>query len=396
MKAFDLIIYGATGFTGGLCVDYIKKNYPDVNFAIAGRNENKLRAISEKYNKPIDYFTVESTDKNGLALLAASASVILNTAGPFYKYGSLVVESCVKENTHYIDITGESFWVREQIEKHHEEAAKRGVRIINACGFDSIPSDIGVFFAVNSVKEKIKKVSGFHSWKGEASGGTIETMFTSVEAKSAKGGFGRFSLNPQNTVSKHQADNTSDKVSVKKIKHLNGYTGPFVMALPNTRTVRRSAALSKETGKYYGKDFVYTEGAYYSKLSSALKVTLMTLFLGLIIFSPFRSFFRPLFRKPGQGPSKAVMDSGFFKTRFLVETDERVRAFMVSASGDPGYKMTSRMACESALCLILENPDSLPGGKNFGGVITPSIGLGDVLVQRLKKIGVTFNEIMLD
>jgi len=90
------------------------------------------------------------------------------------------------------------------------------------------------------------------------------------------------------------------------------------------------------------------------------------------------------------------MDSGFFKTRFLVETDERVRAFMVSASGDPGYKMTSRMACESALCLILENPDSLPGGKNFGGVITPSIGLGDVLVQRLKKIGVTFNEIMLD
>ena len=102
----------------------------------------------------------------------------------------------------------------------------------------------------------------FHSWKGEASGGTIETMFTSMEAKSAKGGFGRFSLNPKNTVSKHQLDNTSDRVSVKKIKYLNGYTGPFVMALPNTRTVRRSAALSKETGKYYGKDFVYSEGPH--------------------------------------------------------------------------------------------------------------------------------------
>lgn len=395
MKNFDLIIYGATGFTGKLCVDYIKNNYPEVNFAIAGRNINKLKSISEKYNNSIKCFEVESSDKSGMKKLASETRVILNTAGPFYKYGSLVVESCVEEKTHYVDITGESFWVRDLIEKHHENAQSGGVRIINACGFDSVPSDIGVFFSVNNTNEQIKKISGFHSWKGEASGGTIETMFTSMEAKSAKGGFGRFSLNPKNTVSKHQLDNTSDRVSVKKIKYLNGYTGPFVMALPNTRTVRRSAALSKETGKYYGKDFVYSEGAYYSKLSSAWKVTLMTLVLGLIIFSPLRNLFRPLFRKPGQGPSKAVMDSGFFKTRFLVETEKGVKAFMISASGDPGYKMTSRMACESALCLILENPDSLPGGKNFGGVVTPSIGLGNTLIKRLKKIGVGFDEIIL-
>ena len=168
------------------------------------------------------------------------------------------------------------------------------------------------------------------------------------------------------------------------------------MALPNTRVVRRSAALSKFTGKYYGDDFVYSEGAYYSKKGAARKVTFMTLALGLIIVSPLRKLLRGFFRKPGEGPSQEAMDSGFFKSRFLIETQDGFRAFSMSSSGDPGYKMTSRMACESALCLAVENPASLPGGEGFGGLLTPSVGLGNVLINRLKNIGVSFKEISLN
>ena len=123
---------------------------------------------------------------------------------------------------------------------------------------------------------------------------------------------------------------------------------------------------------------------------------MMTMTIGLIILSPLRKLLRPLFRKPGQGPSQKAMDSGFFKSRFLVKLKDGFRAFSMSSSGDPGYKMTSRMACESALCLALEDPSVLPGGKDFGGFLTPSIGLGNVLIKRLKNIGVTFKEIPIN
>ena len=201
---------------------------------------------------------------------------------------------------------------------------------------------------------------------------------------------------PKNSVNESQKKRTNDKIKIQEIPHLGGWTGPFVMALPNTRVVRRSAALSKVVGKYYGDDFIYSEGAYYSKKSAARKVSFMTLVLGLIIVSPLRKLLRGFFRKPGEGPSQEAMDSGFFKSRFLVETNSGFRAFSMYSSGDPGYKMTSRMACESAMCLAVENPNDLPGGEGFGGLLTPSAGLGNVLIKRLKNIGVSFEEISLE
>ena len=150
--------------------------------------------------------------------MCKKADVILTTAGPYHKYGSLLLGACVENGCHYVDITGESFWVKEQIEKHHAEAEAKNLRIINACGFDSIPSDIGVFFAVNSVKGEVLSVQGFHSWKGEASGGTIETMFSSADAKPVKGGMGKFSLNPKNSVSEEQKKNTNDKIKIHQVK----------------------------------------------------------------------------------------------------------------------------------------------------------------------------------
>ena len=395
-RKYKIVIFGATGFTGELCAKFMSEKYSDIPIAIAGRSLEKLEKIKNKHGLPFPIIVADAFDVNALEKMCKDTEVILSTAGPYHKYGSDLLGACVKNGCHYVDITGESFWIKDMIEKHHEEASNKGVRIINACGFDSAPSDLGVFYAVNQVAGSVKSVQCFQAWKGEASGGTMETMFSSMDAKLAKGGLGKFSLNPKNSISENQKKKTSDKITVQKIPHLGGWTGPFVMALPNTRVVRRSAALSKFTGKYYGDDFVYSEGAYYSKKGAARKVTFMTLALGLIIVSPLRKLLMGLFRKPGEGPSQEAMDSGFFKSRFLIETKDGFRAFSMSSSGDPGYKMTSRMACESALCLAVENPASLPGGEGFGGLLTPSVGLGNVLINRLKNIGVSFKEISLN
>ena len=395
-RKYKIVIFGATGFTGELCAKFMSEKYSDIPIAIAGRSLEKLEKIKNKHGLPFPIIVADAFDVNALEKMCKDTEVVLSTAGPYHKYGSDLLGACVKSGCHYVDITGESFWIKDMIEKHHKEASNKGVRIINACGFDSAPSDLGVFYAVNQVAGSVKSVQCFQAWKGEASGGTMETMFSSMDAKLAKGGLGKFSLNPKNSISENQKKKTSDKIKVQKIPHLGGWTGPFVMALPNTRVVRRSAALSRFTGKYYGDDFVYSEGAYYSKKGAARKVTFMTLALGLIIVSPLRKLLRGFFRKPGEGPSQEAMDSGFFKSRFLIETKDGFRAFSMSSSGDPGYKMTSRMACESALCLAVENPASLPGGEGFGGLLTPSIGLGNVLINRLKNIGVSFKEISLN
>ena len=395
-RKYKIVIFGATGFTGELCAKFMSEKYSDIPIAIAGRSLEKLEKIKNKHGLPFPIIVADAFDVNALEKMCKDTEVVLSTAGPYHKYGSDLLGACVKNGCHYVDITGESFWIKDMIEKHHKEASNKGVRIINACGFDSAPSDLGVFYAVNQVAGSVKSVQCFQAWKGEASGGTMETMFSSMDAKLAKGGLGKFSLNPKNSISENQKKKTSDKITVQKIPHLGGWTGPFVMALPNTRVVRRSAALSRFTGKYYGDDFVYSEGAYYSKKGAARKVTFMTLALGLIIVSPLRKLLRGLFRKPGEGPSQEAMDSGFFKSRFLIETQDGFRAFSMSSSGDPGYKMTSRMACESALCLAIENPASLPGGEGFGGLLTPSVGLGNVLINRLKNIGVSFKEISLN
>ena len=395
-KKYKIVIFGATGFTGELCAKFMSERYSEIPMAIAGRSQEKLEKIKAKHSLSFPIIVADAFDVDALDKMCKDAEVVLSTAGPYHKYGSDLLGACVKNGCHYVDITGESFWIKDMIEKHHTEAGEKGLRIINACGFDSAPSDLGVFYAINQIVGNVKSVQCFQAWKGEASGGTMETMFSSMDAKLAKGGLGKFSLNPENSISENQKKNTSDKIKVQKIPHLGGWTGPFVMALPNTRVVRRSAALSKSVGKYYGDDFVYSEGAYYSKRGAARKVTFMTIALGLIIVSPLRKLLRGFFRKPGEGPSQEAMDSGFFKSRFLVETQEGFRAFSMSSSGDPGYKMTSRMACESALCLAVENPEELPGGVGFGGLLTPSIGLGNVLIKRLKNIGVAFKEIPLN
>ena len=389
-KKLDIVVYGATGFTGSLCVKYLKENYPGIQIAIGGRNQKKLQSVLDKYSLDCKIFVADGDDSAALDKITSATKVVLSTAGPFHRYGSKMVASCVKNSTHYVDITGENFWVREMIAKHHEEAKQKGVRIIPACGYDSIPSDLGVFFAAKSFGSPIKSISSYHAMKGEASGGTIETMFAIGGLKLDRSAFGAFALNPKNSITETQKKLTSDKVSVQKNKTLKAWTGPFVMAMANARVVRRGAALLAEDNNGYGKDFVYKESAYYPKKRSAYITTFMLAVMGVVIITPLRKIVRPLLKQPGRGPSQKVMDGGFFKCKFLVTgEDGSEKIYSMKGSGDPGYKVTSKFVCESALSL-LGDQRNLPGGSDYGGILTSSSGLGHVLIDRLKNAGIVF------
>jgi short subunit dehydrogenase-like uncharacterized protein len=385
-KKLDIVVYGSTGFTGNLCVKYLKENYPDIKFAIGGRNKEKLRAVSDKYSLGCKIFVADGDDSKALDKITGETKVVLSTAGPFHRYGSKMVASCVKNNAHYVDITGENFWVRKMIAKHHEKAKQKGVRIVPACGYDSIPSDLGVFFSATSFGGPVRSIFSYHTMKGGASGGTIETMFAISDLKLERSSFGAFALNPKNSVTDIQKKFTSDKVSVEKNKTIKAWTGPFIMAMANTRVVRRGAALLAENNNGYGENFIYKESAYYSKKRSAYITSLM----GFVIVTPLRKIVRPFLKQPGQGPSQKVMDGGFFKCKFVVTGENgSQKIYSMRGDGDPGYKVTSKFVCESALCL-LGNHENLPGGSGYGGILTSSSGLGEVLINRLKNVGIVF------
>jgi short subunit dehydrogenase-like uncharacterized protein len=392
-KKLDVIIYGATGFTGSLCVKYFKTKYPEIKWGIAGRNKNKLKGLHKFQSLDCEIFIADAYDSYALDKLTERTKVLLSTVGPFYRYGTKVVESCVKNRTHYVDITGETFWIKEIILKFHQEAKDKSVRIIPSCGFDSIPSDLGSLFSSRNCENNVRSIYSFYKWKGEASGGSIETLFSSNKTKIKESFLNCFSLNPKNSVSDIQKKQTSDKVKVRKNNYIDSWIGPFIMGSTNASIVRRSAALLDKEGRGYGKNFIYKEHAYFSSKWSAY---ISTILLGLFIFSvftPAKKVIRFFLRKPGEGPSQKVMDEGFFKGKFLVtEENNNKTIFEVYGKGDPGYKLTSMFVCESAISLLEDEVD-LPGGKGYGGILTPSSGLGQILINRLINEGISFRKI---
>ena len=389
-KNIDIVIYGATGFTGQLCVKYFQSLDLDIKWAIAGRNLVKLEDVASKFSTNVEILVADSDDEKALKDLCSRSKVVLSTAGPFHRYGSKLVAACIENDTHYVDITGENFWVKGLIEKHHIEAARRGIRIIPSCGFDSIPSDIGTFFAVKSTNKPIKRVDSFHSWKGEASGGTIETMFAMGDLNLGKEIRDPFLLNPEGSYTSEQKELSSDIFSISKNKDLNAWSGPFIMAGANTRVVRRSEALLTQRQESYGNNFVYQEHSFHKSLGKAFSSALGLGLLGLTLVSPLRKIVRSLLRKPGEGPSLEVQENGWFDCKYLVESEDGQKSlYRMFGKGDPGYKVTSKFVAECALSL-LEDPETLPGGSEYGGVLTSASGLGNILINRLKNADIHF------
>ena len=389
-KDIDIIIYGATGFTGKLCVKYFQSLNTTVNWAMAGRNLIKLEKVAKENQTNVEILIADSDDEKALDNLTSRARVILSTTGPFHRYGSKLVASCIKNHTHYVDITGENFWVKGLIEKHHKEASAKGIRIIPSCGFDSIPSDLGTFFAAKALSQPIKRIESFHSYQGGASGGTLETMFSMGELDLGDDLTDPFLLNPEDSYSNKQKQLSSDRVGIAKKPEINAWSGPFIMATANTRVVRRTEALLALRQESYGADFTYQEYAFHKSWFSAVKSLVLTGLSVLVLLSPLKRLVKPFLPKPGEGPSESVQENGWFDCKYIVETEEGTKkVFNMSGKGDPGYKVTSKLVSECALCLI-EDLERLPGGPEYGGVLTSAAGLGSPLITRLKKAGISF------
>ncbi len=389
-KDIDIIIYGATGFTGKLCVKYFQSLDTTVTWAMAGRNLIKLEKVAKENQTNVEILIADSDDEKALDNLTSRARVILSTTGPFHRYGSKLVASCIKNHTHYVDITGENFWVKGLIEKHHKEASAKGIRIIPSCGFDSIPSDLGTFFAAKALSQPIKRIESFHSYQGGASGGTLETMFSMGELDLGDDLTDPFLLNPDDSYSNKQKQLSSDRVGIAKKPEINAWSGPFIMATANTRVVRRTEALLALRQESYGADFTYQEHAFHKGWFSAVKSLVLTGLSVLVLLSPLKRLVKPFLPKPGEGPSESVQENGWFDCKYIVETEEGTKkVFNMSGKGDPGYKVTSKLVSECALCLI-EDLERLPGGPEYGGVLTSAAGLGSPLITRLKKAGISF------
>ena len=386
-RKYEIIVYGATGFTGQICCKYLRDNYKDLVWAMAGRNEEKLAQVKSDFNLECDVVVADGGDLESLRSLASQTKVVLSTAGPFARYGSLLVQACVENGTHYTDITGENHWVKGLIDKHHEEAASKGTRIIPSCGYDSIPSDIGAYFTVSQFNKPVSRVDVYQEALGGASGGTTETMFTMDGLN--KDMRDPFVLNPEETVSTEQREKSKDGFSIKQVEGIDGWTGMGLMAMANTRVVRRSAALMEQNQKPYGNNFTFGEHGLFSTKRMARLASYGLLMAFLVISTPIKHLVRPFLPKPGEGPSQEQQDNGWFRSTFVAESEDGERKICTMyGSGDPGYKSTAKLVCESALALA--RSDDLPGGNEYGGVLTSAVGLGEVLIDRLKNAEIDF------
>ncbi|MDA7763586.1 saccharopine dehydrogenase NADP-binding domain-containing protein [Pelagibacterales bacterium] len=384
-KKFDIIIYGATGFTGSLGAKYMDKYSNEFKWAIAGRDSNKLEKLQNEIPGKPEIVIADANDEQALLKLTASTKVVASYAGPFNKYSNLLVKACVETGTHYVDITGEAIWVRDLIDNYHQRCIHNKIKIIPACGYDSIPSDLGTYFTAKQVNEPLKSIFAYHNMSGGVSGGTIESAFTMRDFKSKHKMGHPFLLNPEGSYSKNQKLLSKDYFSIKKNKKLDKWVIPFVMAITNTRPVRRSAALMEAKQQSYGPDFVYNEFQMVNKYSVALITTVSLAVLGMIIVSPFRNFLRKFFPKPGTGPNEKTRNNGWYEALFVAKTTKNQEyVYRMYGKGDPGYKSTSMFLVESAISL-LNNSDN---GEY--GVLTPATGLGDDLIIRLKDQGVLF------
>ena len=391
MRKYDLLIWGATSFTGKLVTEYLFNKYGSskIKWAIAGRNLDKLKKIrSEVADEKIPMFIADSFDEESLLKFIKKTKVVCSTVGPYSLYGTKLVKLCVENNTNYCDITGEAHWIRNLIDQFHEEAKSKKIKIVNSCGFDSIPSDMGVYFIQNEIKKTYKNYANFIKMRvagirGGISGGTYGSINNLLkEAYSNKKIFrvlnNPYGLNPKNKME------GMDKKDLRKIifdKESNSWIYPFIMAGINTKIVRRSHAL---TNFQYGKDFRYEEAMMSGKgISGLLKAILAAFPLAMIGLNP-NSFLKKIVNsympKPGEGPGLEKRKNGFYNLRFYVTIDERRKAFAkVVGDNDPGYGSTSKMLAESALCLAF---DKLP--ENYG-VVTPSIAMGNQLLERLRN-----------
>ncbi len=404
----DLIVFGATGFTGKLVVEYLIKNYGVENqkftWAIAGRDKAKLEKLKQSFIgidsqfAKIEIYIADSFNSKSLDVLTSSCRIIISTVGPYLKYGLPLVESCVKNHTNYCDLTGEVPFIRESIDLFHEKALNNRCKIIHSCGFDSIPSDLGVLLLQKDSLEKFNKVCDnvnlyVRSIRGGISGGTISSMINIkkyIHSHSEKMDVLKspYSLNPTDKIKKNVRQPVLK--SVRWDNTFNKWTSPFLMSGVNTRVVQRTNAIAEFS---YGENFRYNEMSSFDKgLNGFLKACNMLMILAFLQFSMGSNLLlwilkKTIFPKPGEGPSMRKMQSGFFKLKIIGSINESQKnSVTVHCDSDPGYSATAKMLTESAISTLLNQNKIL---KKYG-VLTPASGIGLILIERLKEKGISF------
>jgi short subunit dehydrogenase-like uncharacterized protein len=387
-RELDVVVFGATGFTGRLVADYIARSPDKPRWAIAGRDPKKLAALG--FDVPM--LVADALDYEAVAAIARRTRVVCTTAGPFAKYGSALVAACVEAGTHYCDLTGEVQWMRRMIDAHHAHAKESGARIVHAAGFDSIPSDLGTWAAQQEYIARHGRPARaitalFGEQSGGLSGGTIASALHGADEATADPEVRRifadpYALDPPDGIAKPDAP---DETRIGWCSELGMFTIPFVMAQVNTRVVRRGHALA---GLPWGRDFVYREVMSTPGSARGLAMAVgITGALAGIAFAMRRPRLRDLLARrapaPGQGPSEEARTKGHWKVRFIAEGDDRF-IYVASDRADPGYSSTAKMLGESALCLARDPLQS------SGGVTTPSVAMGQHLLDRLRRAGLTF------
>jgi short subunit dehydrogenase-like uncharacterized protein len=397
-RDFDIVLWGATGYTGQLVADYLVRNYvggaTGLRLALAGRNEAKVRGVAAEIGKPdLPILLGDSFDSASLDAIASRAEVIISTVGPYAKYGAELVAACVRNGTDYCDLTGETQFVRAMIDAHEEEAGRTGARIVHCCGYDSIPSDLGTLMVQQAFKERHGKYASevkmaAVDMRGAFSGGTIASMMNIVDEMKTNPGLRKvlgnpYALNPKGVRGPDKGDQTGARFD----KELAMWTAPFIMAAINTRVVRRSHALM---GLPWGEDFRYSEVMGTGKGAKGMSRAL-TVAGGLVAFMasiaiPFtRPFVEKKLPSPGEGPSAEARAKGRFKTLLMALGEGKALSGIVADNRDPGYGSTAVMLSEAALCLALEGAEL----GTSGGILTPASAMGERLIERLRKAGLT-------
>jgi short subunit dehydrogenase-like uncharacterized protein len=374
-KSFDIIVYGASGFTGRLVAEYLaRQGGHGLRWAMAGRNEAKLAEVREEIGAPesTPLVVADAADAESLKALVDSTRVVITTVGPYQLYGNELVAACANAGTHYVDLCGEPLWMRDMIAAHSDAARASGARIVFSCGFDSIPFDLGVYFLQEHAKASLgatcPRVRGrVRAMNGEFSGGTAASLGATMAAIGRDKSLIQVMVDPFSLAEGFRGPDQPADNKPYEDEVVGQWVAPFIMAAINTKNVHRSNALM---GHPYGEDFQYDEMMLTGAGDQGKAVADM-----VASSNPLAGDDVP---KPGEGPSKEAREAGNYDILFIgtAADGQEVRA-AVTGDMDPGYGSTSKMLAESAVCLIEDCPE-LPGG-----IYTPAPAMGQKLIDRL-------------
>ncbi|MCB1670797.1 MAG: saccharopine dehydrogenase NADP-binding domain-containing protein [Gammaproteobacteria bacterium] len=399
-KPFDIIIYGATSFVGRILCHYLNESLTDsdLHWAMAGRSKTRLNQVKVSLGKPhhsVACIVADADDEEALRRLCRKTRVVISTVGPYALYGETLVRMCAECGTDYCDLTGEPQWIRRMIDRYQTTAQRSGARIVHCCGFDSIPSDLGVYFLQQVAKKQFgdycqqvkMRVKGL---QGGASGGTVASL-VNVYRETAGDRHVRdelqdlYSLCPQ----PDEARPIQHNVGVEYDPDFDSWVAPFVMAPINTRVVLRTNALLNPG---YHRNFLYDEGVLTGDTGGKKRARRIAWGLRLLqwamIVPPLRWLVLKFLPQPGEGPTPEQQRNGFFELRFIGHT-EQGQSLQVRVSGDrdPGYGASARMLAQAGMCLAFDvSRTSLPGG-----FWTPATAFGKKLIRRLiEQAGLSF------